>query len=94
MAYSPFEFMRRMREMRDREHEMSAQNPHLAAALLQDKMEGHRLAVIARTVAMVTIMCLLRNCPRASGISSIWGPASYCLVDCHIQLYWQQRQSQ
>ena len=45
-------------------------------------------------IRKVTIMCLLRNCPRASGISSIWGPASYCLVDCHIQLYWQQRQSQ
>ena len=48
-----------MREQRDREIELAASNPHLAAALEQEKMEGHRLAVIARTVAFVVIMIFL-----------------------------------
>ncbi|MEL7428846.1 MAG: adenylate/guanylate cyclase domain-containing protein, partial [Pseudomonadota bacterium] len=59
MAYSPVALIKRMRSMRQREHEMAAENPHLAAALEQEKMEGHRLAVIARTYAMLVILFLL-----------------------------------
>ena len=59
MAWSLLEFRNRMRSMRQREEEMAAQNPYLAKALEVEKMEGHRLAVIARTVALVLVMFLL-----------------------------------
>lgn len=59
MVWSPIEFRDRMRSMRAREEEMAAQNPYLAKALEVEKMEGHRLAVIARTVALGLVMLLL-----------------------------------
>ncbi len=59
MEYSPVALFRRMRSMRDRELELASSNPHLAQALHEDKMEGHRLAVVARTIAMLVIMALL-----------------------------------
>lgn len=59
MVYSFIELIKRMRTIRQHEREMAATSPQLAAALQQEKMEGHRLAVMARTVAMLIIMCLL-----------------------------------
>ncbi|MEM7465184.1 MAG: adenylate/guanylate cyclase domain-containing protein [Pseudomonadota bacterium] len=59
MAYSPIKILKQMSDMRDREQEMSKSNSHLAEALEQEKMEGHRIAVIARTVAMTIILCIL-----------------------------------
>jgi len=48
-----------MRAMREREIELAENNPHLVQAMLDEKMEGHRLAVMARTIAMMIIMVLL-----------------------------------
>lgn len=45
--------------MRDHEIELASSNPHLAQALAREKMEGHRLAVVTRTIAMVIIAILL-----------------------------------
>ena len=59
MVWSPLEFRDKMRSLRMQEEEMAAQNPYLAQALEDEKMEGHRLAVIARTVALVLVMILL-----------------------------------
>ena len=59
VAYSPLAIIKNMRSMKEREEAMAEQNPHLAQALEQEKMEGHRLAVVARTVAMGIIACLL-----------------------------------
>ncbi len=51
--------IRSFRSMREREEEMAAANPYLANALEKEKMEGHRFAVIARTIALTMIMVLL-----------------------------------
>ncbi len=59
MDWSPMKFRQNMREMRLREMELAEQNPFLAQALETEKMEGHRIAVIARTVAMLIIACML-----------------------------------
>lgn len=59
MAYSPIPFFRRLQIMREHEREMAVTNPHLSAALEEEKMEGHRLAVKARTIALTIIACLL-----------------------------------
>lgn len=62
MDWSPvtlFKQFRSLRNMRQQEEEMAAQNPYLAEALEREKMEGHRLAVIARTVALLMVMILL-----------------------------------
>ncbi|MEO1143383.1 MAG: adenylate/guanylate cyclase domain-containing protein, partial [Pseudomonadota bacterium] len=59
MDWSPMKFRQSMRDMRLREMELAEQNPFLAQALETEKMEGHRIAVIARTVAMLIIACML-----------------------------------
>ncbi len=59
MKYSPIALIKQMRSMRQREKEMAASNPYLQDALQIEKMEGHRLAVIARTIALVLVMFLL-----------------------------------
>lgn len=59
MKYSPISLIRNMREIRERELEVAETNPHLAQAMLDEKMEGHRLAVVARTIAMMIIIVLL-----------------------------------
>jgi adenylate cyclase len=52
-------FMENLRNMREREAEQAARNPLLAQALETEKREGHRLAVIARTIALTIVMGLL-----------------------------------
>lgn len=55
----PFRFLARAREMRDEERRQAESNPFLAQALEKEKREGHRLAVIARTVALALVGVLL-----------------------------------
>ncbi len=52
-------FMENLRNMRERELEQAARNPLLAQALETEKREGHRLAIIARTIALTVVMGLL-----------------------------------
>ncbi len=52
-------FIENLRNMRERELEQAARNPLLAQALETEKREGHRLAVIARTIALMLVMVLL-----------------------------------
>lgn len=59
MAWSPFSAIATLRTSKQVQDELAANNQHLAAALEQEKLEGHRMAVIARTIAMVVIMVLL-----------------------------------
>lgn len=59
MAFSPITLIQRMSAMRDQERQMAAENPHLAKAMEEEKMESHRLAVIARTFALGVVMILL-----------------------------------
>ncbi|QFT34578.1 adenylate/guanylate cyclase domain-containing protein [Roseibium porphyridii] len=56
---SPFRFIARLRQLRDDERQQASSNQFLAQALENEKMEGHRLAVIARTVAMSIVALLL-----------------------------------
>ncbi|WP_298819118.1 adenylate/guanylate cyclase domain-containing protein [uncultured Roseibium sp.] len=56
---SPFRFIARLRQLRDDERRQASSNEFLAQALEIEKMEGHRLAVIARTVAMSIVALLL-----------------------------------
>lgn len=59
MNFSPLEFFRRMREMRDRDRALAEENPFLMQAMEQEKKEGQRLAFKARTTALVIIMFLI-----------------------------------
>lgn len=45
--------------MQEEEKQQALSNPFLAQALEKEKMEGHRLAIIARTVALVVVGLLL-----------------------------------
>ncbi|WP_298962074.1 adenylate/guanylate cyclase domain-containing protein [uncultured Roseibium sp.] len=56
---SPLRFIARLRQLRDDERRQASSNEFLAQALEIEKMEGHRLAVIARTVAMSIVALLL-----------------------------------
>ncbi len=56
---SPFTFFARLRDLREVDEEQARSNPFLAQALENEKREGHRLAVIARTVALGLIAILL-----------------------------------
>ncbi len=55
---SSLAFLKNMRQMREAEMEEAERNPYLAQALEREKYEGHRLAVLARTVAL-TILAVL-----------------------------------
>ena len=56
---SIFTLFSRMREMRSAEEEQAKSNPFLAQALENEKREGHRLAVISRTIALGLVFVLL-----------------------------------
>lgn len=55
----PPAFIRNIRDSVDLEREQGRTNPYLAAALEREKLEGHRIAVWARTIALGLIMVLL-----------------------------------
>jgi len=55
----PLRFLERLRKMQEEEKQQALSNPFLAQALEKEKMEGHRLAIIARTVALVVVGLLL-----------------------------------
>ncbi|WP_421981134.1 adenylate/guanylate cyclase domain-containing protein [Roseibium sp.] len=55
----PLRFLERLRRMQEEEKQQALSNPFLAQALEKEKMEGHRLAIIARTVALILIGILL-----------------------------------
>lgn len=55
----PPPFLARLRQMRRVEEERARTNPFLAQALENEKREGHRIAVIARTVALGLIAVVL-----------------------------------
>ena len=54
-----FPFLERLRQTRRLERERAQTNPFLAEALENDKREGHRIAVIARTIALGFIALVL-----------------------------------
>ena len=56
---SPLTFFTRMRKLRELEEEQAKSNPFLAQALEDEKKQGHRLAVIARTIALGLVGVLL-----------------------------------
>ena len=56
---APFKFLRRVQEMRLLEEEQAKSNQFLAEALETEKREGHRLAIIARTIALSMVLILL-----------------------------------
>lgn len=56
---SPLRFFARLREMREEERQLAGSNPFLAQALEREKMESHRLAVIARTTALGLVVVLI-----------------------------------
>lgn len=49
----------RLRSSRLRDEELARSSRHLQTALAQDKLEGHRIAIMARTVALVVVAVLL-----------------------------------
>ncbi|MET1413333.1 adenylate/guanylate cyclase domain-containing protein [Roseibium sp. HPY-6] len=55
----PFRFLERLRQMQEDERQQAISNPFLAQALEKEKMEGHRLAIIARTIALGLVGLLL-----------------------------------
>lgn len=55
----PLRFLERVRQMQEEERQQAHSNPFLAKALEKEKMEGHRLAIIARTVALGIVGLLL-----------------------------------
>lgn len=55
----PFGFLPRPAERRLQEEEMARRNPHLAKAQLEEKREGQRLAILARTAALAVTAVLL-----------------------------------
>ncbi|WP_420339802.1 adenylate/guanylate cyclase domain-containing protein [Roseibium sp.] len=56
---NPFRIFARLRELRDEERKQAQSNLFLSQALEKEKMEGHRLAVIARTVALGLVILLI-----------------------------------
>ena len=56
---SSIAFLTDLRHTREREEEEARQNPFLARALEREKYEGHRLAVFARTVALLIIAAII-----------------------------------
>ncbi|OJJ10246.1 guanylate cyclase [Alphaproteobacteria bacterium AO1-B] len=56
---NPFRIFARLRELRDEERKQTQSNLFLSQALEKEKMEGHRLAVIARTVALGLVILLI-----------------------------------
>lgn len=56
---SPLTFFTRMRKLREIEKEQAESNQFLAQALEDEKKQGHRLAVIARTIALGLVGVLL-----------------------------------
>ena len=56
---SPFTFFTQLRKLREIEEEQAKSNPFLAQALEDEKKQGHRLAVIARTIALGLVAILL-----------------------------------
>ncbi len=56
---SLFTFFTQFRKLRELEEEQARSNPFLAQALEDEKKQGHRLAVIARTVALGLVAILL-----------------------------------
>lgn len=56
---SPFRLLARLRHVRDEDRRQADKNPFLAKALEREKWEGHRLAVISRTVALGLVGLLL-----------------------------------
>ncbi|MBG6199883.1 adenylate/guanylate cyclase domain-containing protein [Roseibium album] len=55
----PLRFLERVRKMQEEERQQARSNPFLAQALEKEKIEGHRLAIIARTVALGLVGLLL-----------------------------------
>ena len=56
---SPFTFFTRLRKLREIEEQQAKSNQFLAQALENEKKEGHRLAVIARTIALGLVGIML-----------------------------------
>lgn len=56
---SPFTFLTRLRQLRELEDEQAKSNQFLSQALENEKREGHRLAVITRTIALGLVGVLL-----------------------------------
>jgi len=56
---SPFTFFTQLRKLREIEEEQAKSNQFLAQALEDEKKQGHRLAVIARTIALGLVGILL-----------------------------------
>ena len=59
MILSKFRVLEWMKRQRAEERRQSELNPFLVAALSKEKREGHRIAIIARTVAFALIGVLL-----------------------------------
>lgn len=55
----PLRFITQMRKLREEEEEQGRSNQFLAQALEDEKKEGHRLAVVARTVALGLVLILM-----------------------------------
>ena len=53
------EFLKDMRDSREREQKMAAENPFLMQALEREKMDGHYMSVWARTIALGIILLML-----------------------------------
>ena len=56
---SPFTFFTQLRKLREIEEQQAKSNPFLAQALEDEKKQGQRLAVIARTIALGLVAILL-----------------------------------
>jgi len=56
---SPFRMIARLRRISEEEKQQASSNSFVSAALEKEKTEGHRIAVIARTVAMGVVGLLL-----------------------------------
>ena len=59
MFESSVAFLKNLRHTRELEEKEAQQNPFLAQALEREKHEGHRLAVFARTVALLVILVVV-----------------------------------
>ncbi len=59
MLKSLMETFHYVRNMRQLEEEIAEKNPYLTEALEREKHEGHRVAVILRTIALVIVMLYL-----------------------------------
>ncbi|MES0810137.1 hypothetical protein ABLO27_11700 [Roseibium sp. SCPC15] len=56
---SVLNFPKLMRRLREDEERQANSNPFLAKAIENEKMAGHRIAIIARTMALGTVGVLL-----------------------------------